>query len=206
MNRVIAVGDIHGCLNQLERLLCIINPKVDDQIIFLGDYISRGKDSFGVINFLIGLSARLPNIIFLKGNHEEMFLNYLSGYERSKFLFNNGSNVLREYTVDGIVQIPDSHIKFLNGLKLYFQNEDYFFVHAGVMPEKKLTENKKEDLLWIRNVFIDSEYKWPKKIVFGHTVFPEPLIMNNKIGIDTGAFCGGKLTAYDVSFDRFYQI
>lgn len=206
MKRVIAIGDIHGCLSQLKALLNICDPKQDDQLIFLGDYISRGPDSRGVIDFLVHLSCNLPGAIFLKGNHEEMLLNYLAGHEKSKFILNNGENFLKDYATNKGPSIPDDHLNFLNSLELCYQYGEYFFVHAGVSPGKELLENEVKDFLWIRDKFIQSDYVWSKKIIFGHTSFSDPLIMHNKIGIDTGACFGNKLTAYEVSSGKFYQI
>ncbi len=199
--RLVAVGDIHGCLGKLEELLQRIPINWDrDVLIFLGDYIDRGPDSKGVLDLLISLRELYgEHVIFLKGNHEAMLLDYIKGFDRSFFLVNGGMATLASYGVepdalDGF-ELPLEHLRFLEQLVLFHEAEDYFFVHAGVRPGVPLANQLPEDMLWIRGEFIDSKYDWGKRIVFGHTVFSLPLIEENKIGIDTGAVYGGRLTA-----------
>jgi serine/threonine protein phosphatase 1 len=189
--KIFAIGDIHGCLWSLEKLLNILPVNWGkDLVIFLGDYIDRGPNPKGVIEKVLELKELYGDkIIPLKGNHEWMFERFLKSYYK-----------------DGELKIPEEHLNFLKELKLYYETEDYIFVHAGLRPGKKLEEQNEEDLLWIRESFYFSEYKFPKTIVFGHTPFPVPLILNDRIGIDTGCVYGGKLTAIELPSKKIYQI
>jgi len=199
--RLVAIGDIHGCLDKLERLLQRIPVNWEkDTIIFLGDYIDRGPNSKGVLDLLISLKELYgENVIFLKGNHEAMFQDYLKGYDRSFFLVNGGRATLLSYGVDPEafedLKLPLEHQRFLEQLVLFKETDDYFFVHAGVRPGIPLNKQLPQDLLWIRGSFVESNYNWGKRIIFGHTVFSLPRVEENKIGIDTGAVYGGRLTA-----------
>jgi serine/threonine protein phosphatase 1 len=204
MEKIIAIGDIHGAFEELKMLLDMINPSQEDILIFLGDYIDRGHDSRGVIEYLVELKKKYPHWIFLAGNHEVMLLDYLSG-NKNHYLFNGGESCLRLYRNKDVINLPDEHIFFINSLQLYYESENAFFVHAGVRPELELINNSKEDYLWIREDFIHSSYAWSKKIIFGHTPFVNPLVMENKVGIDTHAFKSGILTGYDPNMHIFYQ-
>lgn len=196
--KLFAVGDIHGCLDRLDVLLQRI--PVDwsaDRLIFLGDYIDRGPDSRQVIELLLDYKRRYGDrITFLEGNHEWMFSRYLEGEDCGSFLLCGGRQTVESYGLKGkAVEVPDSHREFLEDLEPFHQTESYIFVHAGVRPGIPLAEQSLEDLLWIRSPFLESPYNWGKRVVFGHTPFSAPLLEENKIGIDTGAVYGGRLTA-----------
>jgi serine/threonine protein phosphatase 1 len=197
IQKIFAIGDIHGCVDKLRSLLNRIWVNWDqDTIVFLGDYVDRGPDSRGVIELLIDLKKRHPgHVIFLKGNHEWMFQQFLKGENRELFLVNGGQNTIKSYSDEtGRTEIPQSHLDFIDHLDLYFETNDYVFVHAGLRPFVSIPEQSPEDLMWIRSPFIESSYDWGKRVIFGHTPFATPLIENNKIGIDTGAVYGGRLT------------
>jgi len=208
-NKIFAIGDIHGCLWSLEKLLNILPVNWGkDLVIFLGDYIDRGPDPRGVIEKILELKKLYGGkIITLKGNHEWMFERFLKGIDIDVFLYNGGGMTLKSYyNKEGYLEIPEEHLKFLRELKLYYETEDYIFVHAGLRPGKELKEQSEEDLLWIRESFYFSEYKFSKTIVFGHTPFPAPLILDDRIGIDTGCVYGGALTAIELPEKKIYQI
>ncbi len=208
-NKIFAIGDIHGCLWSLEKLLNILPVNWGkDLVIFLGDYIDRGPDPRGVIEKILELKEFYKDkIITLKGNHEWMFERFLKGIDIDVFLYNGGGMTLKSYyNKEGYLEIPEEHLKFLRELKLYYETEDYIFVHAGLRPGKELKEQSEEDLLWIRESFYLSEYKFPKIVVFGHTPFPAPLILEDRIGIDTGCVYGGALTAIELPEKKIYQI
>jgi len=208
-NKIFAIGDIHGCLENLEKLLKILPVNWGkDLVIFLGDYIDRGPNPRGVIEKVLELKKLYgEKIITLKGNHEWMFERFLKGIDIDVFLYNGGGMTLKSYyDKKGHLEIPEEHLKFLKELKLYYETEDYIFVHAGLRPGKELKEQNEEDLLWIRDSFYFSEYKFPKTIVFGHTPFPAPLILDDRIGIDTGCVYGGALTAIELPDKKIYQI
>lgn len=195
--KIFAIGDIHGCLDKLKTLLGMIQLDWDkDLMVFLGDYVDRGPDSRGVIELLLDLKKEhADRLIFLKGNHEWMFTQFLKGEDYDLFLKNGGRKTLESYSVEkGKIDIPQSHRDFLDHLDLYFETDDYIFVHAGLRPYISISEQSPEDLLWIRSHFLKSSYDWGKRVIFGHTPFSVPFIEANKVGIDTGAVYGGRLT------------
>lgn len=206
--RIFAIGDIHGCAEALEKLLKQLPVDWnEDLVIFLGDYIDRGPEPRKVIEKVMELKKLYPKrVIPLRGNHEWMFLRYLQGIEPEVFLFNGGEATLRAYYHEGQLLLPEEHRNFLENLPLYYETEEYLFVHAGIRPGVALEAQSEEDLLWIREGFYYYPGTFPKKIVFGHTPFPEPLILPDRLGIDTGCVYGGKLTAIELPTERIYQV
>lgn len=203
--RLIAVGDIHGCLNQLKRLMAQVNPGFADQIVFLGDYIDRGPDSFAVIDYLLAFATTFPETVFLRGNHEQMFSAYLEGHEPTTFLLNGGANTLASYQQADKWPIPETHRNFLRTLSNVYETEDYIFVHAGLRPGVSLADQDIGDLLWIRREFINSDYDWGKTVVYGHTPRQEPLLTETRLALDTGCVYGRQLTACDVLTRQIWQ-
>ena len=199
---IYAVGDIHGCLGQLEQLLDKVQPDLEkDILLFIGDYIDRGPESRKVVDYVIRLQQNYPreHIVCLKGNHEAMLLDFLQGRERELFLLNGGLKTLRDYwgkRWDSFQELllPPEHARFYQELLAYYETPDYIFVHGGLKPGVPLGEQQEEDLLWIRGEFIASMEDFGRLVIFGHTPFKQPLLMPNKIGIDTGAVYGNFLT------------
>jgi serine/threonine protein phosphatase 1 len=211
---IYAIGDIHGNLDLLQRLLEKIQPDLArDQLVFMGDYIDRGPNPKGVVDYVLGFK-RLVNpqeVICLKGNHEAMFLNFLQGRDLELFLFNGGLSTLRDYwgeDWDHLEQLvlPPEHRKFFEELRLYYETPDYLFVHGGLKPGVPPAKQDEEDLLWIRGDFIASMEDFGKKVIFGHTPFQQPLVMPNKIGIDTGAAYGNRLTCLKLPREEFISV
>lgn len=201
------MGDIHGCFYKLKCLMGQLPINYEqDTLVFLGDYIDRGRDSFKVVDYLVALKKKYNRIVFLKGNHEAMLLRYLSGEDKATFLYNGGEQTLKDYIDEtGKVVIPPDHIAFYRFLQLYYETDDYIFVHAGLRENVPVEKQTEEDLLWIRKPFIDSDYDFGKRVVFGHTPFPEARIQDNKIGIDTGAVYGYKLTCLELPAMVFHE-
>lgn len=209
--RTFIISDIHGCLKMLTRLMKKIQWRPDsDRLIFLGDYVDRGKDSRGVIEYLIRISAESQSVDCLMGNHEAGFLDYLSGLDIRNFLANGGGSTLLSYRIkegeDWNSHVPPEHLSFLNSLKPWVELEEYYIVHAGMRPGIPLHEQTLEDLVWIRETFIRSDYDFGKRVIFGHTPFSEPLIMHNKIGLDTGAVYGNRLTCLELPAFIFHSV
>lgn len=193
-NRFIAIGDIHGEIEKLNELLNQLMPKKDDTLIFLGDYIDRGKNSKEVIERLISLSKE-TNCIFLKGNHESMLLKCRETKNKSNIYFwmlTGGKETVESY--GGIEEIFNLHSDFFMNLKPFYLTDNYLFVHAGINPNKTLNEQEEQDLLWIRDDFINKNHNLKQKIIFGHTAYYNPFVENDKIGIDTG--CGKEADGY----------
>lgn len=207
-----AIGDIHGSLESLERLIEKINPDLErDLLLFVGDYIDRGPSSKGVVDYIIRLKNQSPpgQIICLKGNHEAMFLDFLQGREKELFLLNGGLVTMEDYWGDdwldaaGLILPPD-HRQFYQDLQLYYEAPGYIFVHGGLKPGVALADQQEEDLLWIRGEFITSQEDFGRRVIFGHTPFKQPLLMPNKIGIDTGAVYGNFLTCLKLPEEEFF--
>ncbi len=199
MEKIFAIGDIHGSYDQLLDLMAKLPIDfANDTLVFIGDYIDRGPCSVEVVDYLIDLKKRVPGVIFLKGNHEDMLQKYLDGTDRFTYLLNGGQNTLDSYLSRKIQSdsfpIPADHMDFFNSLQLYYETEAYIFVHAGLRPKVPLESQQAEDMLWIRDKFIYSKYNFGKPVVFGHSPLEKPLVESNKIGIDTGAVYGNTLT------------
>ncbi len=216
--RLYVVGDIHGRLDLLTRLLSMIEadasafPERSKKLIFLGDYIDRGLDSKGVVEHLLKPFAAKLDPVFLRGNHDDRFLALLKGDLDviPPWLQLGGTATIASYGVRGFgpgdghkaekireeltKKVPRTHRAFFEETILSVTFGDYFFVHAGLRPNVSLDRQTDEDKMWIRADFVTSNHAFEKMIVHGHTINPEPEIKNNRIGIDTGAFATGRLT------------
>ena len=218
--RVYAIGDIHG---QRERLATLHAKIVDDAegipqrrrvIVYVGDYVDRGPDTAGVLDLLIENPLAGFTSIWLKGNHEDYVLRYLDGDLEAggNWIAFGGDATLRSYGIDAAARWPDNtelaawrrqfsdripatHRHFLNTLALFHIEGDYAFVHAGVRPGTPLTDQTAEDLMWIREAFHVSREDHGYVIVHGHSVVTKAQSLVNRIGIDTGAGYGHRLTA-----------
>ena len=208
MSRLFAVGDIHGCYKHLRCMVKTIQFDPKDQIVFVGDYIDRGPSSRNVVDFLLDFREQFPRSVFLRGNHEEMFEDYLQGSSKfglGTYLWNGGRENLISYEVEPMETVeqsnfPESHLSFLFNTKLMFQEGEFLFVHAGIRPGVPLEEQSREDLLWIRDEFFTCEHDMGLTIVFGHTPLRD--VFQNLpfcIGIDTGAAYGGRLTCLELA-------
>lgn len=218
--RVFAIGDIHGRLDLLEALFDKIDAYQEAArvtaaplIVCLGDYVDRGPDSRGVIDFLLERQAGGAEMVFLKGNHEVMFEEtLLHGVNTQRWIMNGGGAALESYgfgalawrdggslpgdTRETILNgMPPEHLEFLRTARLSYELGDYFFAHAGVRPGVPLEEQTEDDLLWIRGEFLEHTGGFSKVVVHGHTPARTPDARTNRIGIDTGAFFTGRLTA-----------
>lgn len=209
MEKIFAIGDIHGTFDKLVALM----GKIDidfarDTLVFMGDYIDRGPHSFEVVEYLIDLKKRCPKIVFLKGNHEDMLEKYLLGPDKYTYLVNGGQQTLESYMNHNRSgpPIPREHLDFFESLVLFYETDDYIFVHAGLREHVLLGMQDPDDLLWIRTEFIHSDHDFGKRVVFGHTPFLEPLVKLNKIGIDTGAVYGNELTCVKLPDLEFFSV
>lgn len=214
MGKIFAIGDIHGCISELDRLVAQLDIDAwDDTLVFIGDYIDRGPDPKEVIDYIIDIRRSIRNVVCLSGNHEDMFLNYcLDRRDEELYMSNGGMRTLASYgfTREGTEELilPESHREFFTSLQTYHETEDYIFVHAGLRPGIPLHRQDREDLLWIRFEFINSSYDFGKTVIYGHTPISlnKPLIDKNKIDIDTGAVYGGKLTCIELPEVKIYQV
>ena len=222
-----AVGDIHGESQKLEELLEALPLVEGDRLVFLGDYVDRGPDPYGVVERLIQLESEWP-CIFLLGNHESMLLDFLGWTDRAyfggdAFLMNGGDRTLasygyfdREHPNRKSFRLPKRHEDFLLSLKLHYVDGDYVFVHAGLgRAQLKQTDlayalrrSKPEDLLWSRTT-CDLPHRLGATLVYGHTPSEDFRVRWNPpfgIGIDTGAAYGGPLTAIRLPDETVFQV
>lgn len=218
--RIFACGDIHGCSSELEVLLSHLESEqglgADDLLVFIGDYIDRGPGSRDVIERLLQVRAKWPRTVFLKGNHEDMLLAFLGlgGEGGDVYLANGGNAFFASYGIQplgalsGIIQqLPSAHLEFIKTLELGVSVGDYLFVHAGINPANVLENQAPADLLWIRGEFIRAKHSLGKTVVFGHTTFNEVYLdLPYKIGIDTGAIYGNKLSVVELSHGDLFQV
>ena len=215
--RYFAIGDIHGCAEELDRLLGAIAPLAGDTVVFVGDYIDRGPDSKGVIDRLLAWRATTPaRTVFLRGNHEDMALSYLGrgGHWGEAWLRNGGAAALRSYGAgpgmecpEILEHIPREHLAFLDDLRTSERWNGYLFVHAGIRPGVAWESQSEEDLLWIREEFLDHPHDLGETVVFGHTPHRRVVVDRPyKIGIDTGCVYGGALTCLVLPDDVVYQV
>jgi serine/threonine protein phosphatase 1 len=216
--RCYIIGDIHGCVKELARLVEALPLKKRDRLVFLGDYIDRGPDSCGVVAYLLDLQKDASHdVVFLKGNHEDMLLSYigLAGQHGEMFFYNGGQATLASYGLSSqdlsseavLAAMPPGHVEFYQGLKSYFIAGHHLCVHAGIHPQKSLREQTETELLWIRNKFIYSSHALPYTVVFGHT--PQVDVFYDlpyKIGLDTGLVYGNKLSCLETEEKVLYQI
>jgi serine/threonine protein phosphatase 1 len=222
--RVYAVGDVHGCLDELAALHAAIvadlaaRPVGQATVVHLGDYIDRGPDSAGVIARLMAGPIPAARVINLMGNHEDMLLDALDGVRGmgGTWMQNGGVASLSSWRVppragprEWSRLIPEAHVAFMRSLQLTHLQGGYMFVHAGVRPGVAMAAQTKEDMLWIREPFLSHAQAHPFVVVHGHT--PEeghPVVRTNRIGLDTGAVMGGPLTCAVLEADRlgFIQI
>jgi serine/threonine protein phosphatase 1 len=221
--RYYAIGDIHGRLDLFEAMIAAIEgeiaaaPDLDHRIILLGDLVDRGPDSAGVI-------ARAQtwqqgrNVRVLAGNHEEMFLASFEKPEALRHFMKHGgyetirsfglsARQLAEWDIEQIFAnlpqvVSQATRDYVAGFETMIRAGDYVFVHAGIDPARPLAEQKRSDLLWIRERFLNHEGPLEKVVVHGHTIFNRVMDCGNRIGIDTGAFRSGVLTALVLEGDQ----
>lgn len=214
--RIYAVGDIHGCLDLFEQLILKIEAddaarsRANTTIILLGDLVDRGPASSGVVDAAIKLAAR-RNVHTLCGNHEEMLLKALEDtkYMRA-YLHHGGRETVLSYlkdpddynslTFDEVRErlldcLPIEHLRFLQNLEDKVIVGDYLFVHAGVRPGVSIHDQASADLRWIREPFLSTDVPCSYCVIHGHTISGKPEVRAGRIGVDTGAYQSGKLTA-----------
>jgi serine/threonine protein phosphatase 1 len=213
--KIFAIGDIHGCAAKLRDLLSRLPYEPGrDRLVFLGDYINRGPDTAKVLDLLCGLKKRDPDLIPLLGNHEYLLLEYHRSGDPAllPYLRKMGIDAtLKSYgmhtafNLQSLDFLPDAHLSFLKGLRLYWETGEYIFVHAGLEPDRALAEQDATSFCETRDNFISGNFDLGKRVIFGHTEFELPLVTTTKIGIDTGAVHGNLLTAVELPGEIFYH-
>lgn len=218
---IYAIGDVHGRLDLLEPLVKDIvtdmlnsKPAHPPLLVFLGDYVDRGDSSAGVVDLVLKLKSSAGfEVLALKGNHEEAMLQFLEDPDfGATWMAHGGATTLASYGVtppatrndadawrktrDAFARaLPKAHLDFMENLELMITVGDYAFVHAGVRPGAALSRQAEHDLLWIRHDFLQAPGPFEKVIVHGHTPSEQPQLTAHRLGLDTGAYATGVLTA-----------
>ncbi len=210
--RILAIGDVHGCLTALDALLALVAPTPDDLLITLGDYTDRGPDSCGVIDRLLEIQAT-GRLVALRGNHDVMMVNARDGHDARMWLGCGGKQTLESYGVrvrnkpHGFDAVPKSHWKFLDELVDWYETDAHIFVHGVADPNLPLAEQPTDMLHWDKLIDPVAHYSG-KTMVCGHTKQHRgiPLDLGTTICIDTGAYDpAGWLTCLDVMSGRYWQ-
>jgi serine/threonine protein phosphatase 1 len=213
--RVYAIGDVHGRLDLLRALYGLIEQDAADtdepcRIVLLGDYVDRGPDSAGVIDFVLdGIDSRFEPV-FLKGNHEQLMMDFLEDPAVGPAWFaTGGADTVLSYGVrlgsDRIDHaeisarlaeaLPPAHRTFLDALAVSHRWGNYVFAHAGIRPRIPLERQDPQDLLWIRREFLSADGFGGLCVVHGHSQVTAPVDLPHRVAVDTGAYHSGRLTA-----------
>jgi serine/threonine protein phosphatase 1 len=210
---IYAIGDIHGHLRKLERLMIKMEEAglgPSDRLVFVGDYIDRGPKVPELLDYLVDLKKRRPNDVYLRGNHDQGMLDARDVFDQDRTAKVSSLDIQWWFACGGretvesyppvkpwYNAVPDAHWEFLESTQMEYEEGNYLFVHAGIVPPGKKWKDKEDPRLWIRELFIGSKADFGKTVIFGHT--PQdllmPCVMANKVGIDTGAAYNGPLTA-----------
>ena len=219
-----AIGDVHGCARTLDALLGALAADAgvplgpSDTLVFVGDYVDRGPDSPGVLDRVLALEADAagPAVVVLRGNHDQMMLDYATGVGDTELWWaNGGRTTLDAYATRGDLRLPEAHIDLLRRSGLVCEAEGYVFVHAGLDPKKTVAENLADPdadvLLWTREHLTADLSLWERPVVCGHTPNPDPVDLPNLVRIDTGAVFAdrpglGRLTAVRIPERRFVTV
>jgi serine/threonine protein phosphatase 1 len=207
--RILAIGDIHGCLAQFDALFQSVAPTTEDRLILLGDYIDRGPDSCGVVNRILRLSRKYQ-LTALKGNHEQLMLAARTSHDKySDWIQNGGDATLRSYAGirSTLRSVPADHWHFLEGrLVDYMETDSHIFVHANAHPNLAMVDQPDYMLRWERCDKITA-HQSGKVIICGHT--PQktgrPLNKGFAVCLDTNAYAGGPLTCLDIDSGQIWQ-
>jgi serine/threonine protein phosphatase 1 len=207
--RVIAIGDVHGCATALATLLEAVRPQPEDTLVVLGDAVDRGPDSRGVIEELLRLRETC-RLVPLMGNHEEMMLNYLDGRPQpDDWLECGGASTVESYgRRDGRPDVPEEHVAFMRTWQDYFETDTHLFMHASYESLRPMAEQRWHLLRWhsLRDG-VPGPHASGKPVIVGHTSQKtgEVLDLGYLVCIDTYCWGGGWLTAMDAASGTLWQ-
>jgi len=231
--RVYAIGDIHGCRDEFAQMRAgiaadlVTHPHANPLIVTLGDYVDRGEDSSGVLDDLIAWRDGPIHIIYLRGNHDIFPRMYLddpmtAGTKGLHWLDPRlgGNETLRSYGVENAradapmathkaarSAIPEGHLRFIEETCVLMHHVgDYLFVHAGINPDRPLDDQDPDDLIWIRDGFLNHRSDFGAIVVHGHTPVAEVEHHGNRIAVDTGAVFGGQLSCLIVQDESLHVL
>ncbi|MEJ6579881.1 MAG: metallophosphoesterase family protein [Akkermansiaceae bacterium] len=203
----LAIGDIHGCLKSLETMMKVVRPGANDLVVTLGDYVDRGPDSKGVIDFLLAFQKRHENYVHLMGNHEIQMIRALeTKHDRERFLSGlcGGQDTLDSYG-GKFEDVPVEHWEFMRSAGLYHELEDHILVHAGLEARIPVDEQDRETYYYHR-FYSQEAHVSGKTVVCGHTIQGDvPTNLGYAVGLDTCAYGGGWLSALDLDSGEIWQ-
>lgn len=199
MNRTIAIGDIHGCSLALQTLIEAINPKADDTLVLLGDYVDRGIDSKGVLDYIIELKNRC-SLIPILGNHDEMMLKARDSEADLQAWMEFGAVSALDSYGGSIHDVPEAHYYFLEQCHSYWESDSHIYLHANYKPELPIAKQDNHTIRWLsmRDYVPPSRHCSGKTVFVGHTPQSKVLDLGYLVDLDTGCCKGGWLTAMDV--------
>ena len=234
ISQIFAIGDIHGCKNLLEKIHKKILKKSEKVkgnkiLIYLGDYIDRGPKVKETVDTIINFKPKDFKCVFLRGNHDQMLLDFVNNKRDSLsiWLYNGGTETLKSYCGSNISDdlnntsfrekaisnifvnsLPHKHLIFFQNLQFSYLWKDYFFVHAGIDPDRPLNKQREIDMIWTRAPkFLESDKPFKKIIVHGHTPTKDVEIDFNRINLDTGAVYSnlGKLSCMFIDVETNHK-
>lgn len=206
--RTLVVGDTHGCLDELLDLLQKAELNLPtDRLILLGDYIDRGPQCYELVAYLRGLQQLhgRDKVVLLRGNHEQMAIDHLK-YDDRNWFYNGGAITVRSLAANQADMAEVIH--FFRSLPLFYTDEHFIYVHAGLRPGVDLDRQQAQDLLWIREEFYRSSYDFGKTVIFGHTPTSfingkhAPIITEGSVALDTGCVYGHFLSGLEIQNGR----
>jgi serine/threonine protein phosphatase 1 len=197
-----AVGDIHGSVTVLRQLMELLPLHPQDTLVFLGDYMDRGEDSVGAVRELQQIQQRHENSIFLRGNHDDSWLDFWDGRRFARAPYMPGARQIWYYW-NG--EVPADVGEWLSKTYIQYEDEYAYYVHAGAIPGQSFYDTPLEAKLWGNTSFLQQDYDFGKPVVFGHYQLDTPIVTQHKIGIDTGAYQTGILTAVRLPDRTFFQ-
>ena len=218
IDRIYAIGDIHGQYDKLLDALTLIEVDggAEAPVVVLGDLVDRGPDSRGVIETLLNGKAEGRDWTVLMGNHDRLFIDFMKEGRPAHPKLRaglawlderiGGRETLASYGVDralgeediraaALQAVPQAHVDFLESCPLSHETEELFFVHAGIQPRLPLEWQTEDDMLWIRDPFLEHDGPFPKLVVHGHSAVQAPEHRGNRVNLDRGAGWGRPLTA-----------
>ncbi|MEM7106021.1 MAG: metallophosphoesterase family protein [Bacteroidota bacterium] len=219
--RKIAISDIHGCEKTFRELIKKIKLEKEDELFILGDFIDRGPDSRGVINYVFSLREKGFSVHTLMGNHEAMLMNSFSDSMQHRMWLSNGGNItMKSFRVDHIADIPEKYLNFFYDCYKYIESDEFIFVHAGIDFRDEDPISNENALMWVRRWYDNIDYEWlgNRYIIHGHTPVGRNTIremldqfdVNRYLNIDNGCFRvheskdKGALCAIDLTNRKLY--
>lgn len=207
--RVIAIGDVHGCLAALDTVLDAIAPQSSDSLILLGDFVDRGPNSAGVIDRLIELRERC-HLFTIMGNHDELMLEVIdkNTWKLGQWLMYGGEQTMRSYGTDKVSDIPKDHIELLRNSVPFCETEHHFFTHANYLEGKSLATTPGDVLRWESlKARVPGPHNSGKMAVLGHTAQKDGMVLyaGHFLCLDTYCYSTGFLTAFEVNTGEYWQ-